>query len=242
MTATRRALLVAAPATALSALGLVAVIGVATIGANLPSGRQPAAAGTPCTALSGDAEGLDPAQQSNAKIITGVAMSRGLGPVGAAIGVTVALAESTLYNYANDGSSTLTGSADGQQLTGAERAVARESLNDPHDKVGNHLDSIGLFQQRPMTGWGSPAQLIDPATSAGLFYDRLAGERDETTWHASTNNHKGAGLLTGGGRNFSEQTRTRAVLATGEIRGFPEGTMLIFYKGLDPMLVQMTAY
>ena len=154
MTATRRALLVAAPATALSALGLVAVIGVAAIGADLPSGRQPAAAGTACAALSGDAKGLDPAQQSNAKIITGVAMSRGLGPVGAAIGVSVALAESTLYNYANDGSSTLTGSADGQQLTGAERAVARESLNYPHDRVGNNLDSIGLFQQRPMTGWG----------------------------------------------------------------------------------------
>ena len=173
MTATRRALLVAAPATALSALGLVAVIGVATIGADFPSGRQPVAAGTACTALSGDAKGLDPAQKGNAKIITGVAVSRGLGPVGAAIGVSVALAESELYNYANDGSSTLTGSADGQQLTGAERAVARESLNYPHDRVGHNLDSIGLFQQRPMTGWGLPAQLIDPATSAGLFYDRL---------------------------------------------------------------------
>jgi len=43
----------------------------------------------------------------------------------------------------------------------------------PHDKVGNNLDSIGLFQQRPMTGWGAPAQLIDPATAAGLLLDRL---------------------------------------------------------------------
>ena len=32
------------------------------------------------------------------------------------------------------------------------------------------------------------------------------------------------------------------MLDTGEIRGLPEGTMLMFYKGLDPMLVQMTAY
>ena len=59
MTATRRALLVAAPASALSALGLVAVIGVAAIGADLPSGRQLTAAGTACADLSGDANGLD---------------------------------------------------------------------------------------------------------------------------------------------------------------------------------------
>lgn len=51
--------------------------------------------------------------------------------------------------------------------------LARESLQYPRDRVGNNLDSIGLFQQRPMTGWGSPDQLIDPAISAGFFYDRL---------------------------------------------------------------------
>ncbi len=32
------------------------------------------------------------------------------------------------------------------------------------------------------------------------------------------------------------------MLTTGEIRGLPEGTMLMFYKGVDPMLVRMTAY
>jgi len=34
-----------------------------------------------------------------------------------------------------------------------------------------HLDSIGLFQQRP--SWGSAAQRMDPAISANLFLDRL---------------------------------------------------------------------
>jgi len=34
-------------------------------------------------------------------------------------------------------------------------------------------DSIGLFQQRPSQGWGSPAQLRDPAYAAGKFYDKL---------------------------------------------------------------------
>ncbi|MET4581109.1 LysM repeat protein [Conyzicola nivalis] len=33
-----------------------------------------------------------------------------------------------------------------------------------------HLDSVGLFQQRPSSGWGSVAQLTDPAHAAKLFY------------------------------------------------------------------------
>jgi hypothetical protein len=34
-------------------------------------------------------------------------------------------------------------------------------------------DSLGLFQQRPSQGWGSAAQVQDPAYAAGEFYDRL---------------------------------------------------------------------
>ena len=110
----------------------------------------------PPAAVAGTAPGLDPAQEANAKTVVGVALSRGLGPTGAAIAVAAAVAESSLYNYANDGTSTLVGSAEGRQLNDAERAVARQSLTYPHDKVGNNLDSIGLFQQRPMTGCGAP--------------------------------------------------------------------------------------
>jgi N-acetylmuramoyl-L-alanine amidase len=33
-----------------------------------------------------------------------------------------------------------------------------------------HLDSVGLFQQRPSKGWGTVAQLTDPAASALRFY------------------------------------------------------------------------
>jgi len=35
-------------------------------------------------------------------------------------------------------------------------------------------DSVGLFQQRPSQGWGTPAQIIDPRYAAGRFYARLA--------------------------------------------------------------------
>lgn len=34
-------------------------------------------------------------------------------------------------------------------------------------------DSLGLFQQRPSQGWGTPEQIMDPVYSAGIFYDRL---------------------------------------------------------------------
>src|SRR5437763_11898332 len=34
-------------------------------------------------------------------------------------------------------------------------------------------DSVGIFQQRPSQGWGTPAQLIDPAYAANAFFSHL---------------------------------------------------------------------
>ncbi|MFJ5775930.1 heavy metal transporter [Streptomyces sp. NPDC093094] len=34
-------------------------------------------------------------------------------------------------------------------------------------------DSLGLFQQRPSQGWGTPRQIMDPAYAAGMFYAHL---------------------------------------------------------------------
>jgi hypothetical protein len=34
-------------------------------------------------------------------------------------------------------------------------------------------DSLGLFQQRPSKGWGTPAQILDPVYSTRTFYTRL---------------------------------------------------------------------
>ncbi|WP_157254886.1 C40 family peptidase [Nonomuraea typhae] len=36
-----------------------------------------------------------------------------------------------------------------------------------------HLDSLGLFQQRPSQGWGTREQVLDPRYATGTFYDRL---------------------------------------------------------------------
>ena len=35
-------------------------------------------------------------------------------------------------------------------------------------------DSLGLFQQRPSQGWGTPRQLLDPVYATNAFYDALA--------------------------------------------------------------------
>ncbi|MBN1171085.1 MAG: C40 family peptidase [Micromonosporaceae bacterium] len=37
----------------------------------------------------------------------------------------------------------------------------------------NDHDSLGLFQQRPSQGWGTPAQILNPVYAATRFYQRL---------------------------------------------------------------------
>ena len=37
----------------------------------------------------------------------------------------------------------------------------------------NDHDSLGLFQQRPSAGWGTPAQVQDPAYASRKFYEKL---------------------------------------------------------------------
>jgi murein DD-endopeptidase MepM/ murein hydrolase activator NlpD len=49
-------------------------------------------------------------------------------------------------------------------------------------------DSLGLFQQRPSQGWGTPAQVMDPAYAAGQFYARLVlvtGWEQMPLWQAA---------------------------------------------------------
>src|SRR5690348_15744066 len=39
--------------------------------------------------------------------------------------------------------------------------------------AANDHDSLGLFQQRPSQGWGTPEQLTNPQYAAGAFYTAL---------------------------------------------------------------------
>ena len=38
---------------------------------------------------------------------------------------------------------------------------------------GGDRDSLGLFQQRPSQGWGTPQQILDPVHASNAFYDAL---------------------------------------------------------------------
>jgi hypothetical protein len=47
-------------------------------------------------------------------------------------------------------------------------------------------DSLGLFQQRPSQGWGSPEQVQDPVYAAGKFFDGLVKVPDWETGDLTT--------------------------------------------------------
>src|SRR5690606_9071054 len=42
----------------------------------------------------------------------------------------------------------------------------------------NDHDSLGLFQQRPSQGWGTPKQVTDPIYATNKFYDKLLSISD----------------------------------------------------------------
>jgi cell wall-associated NlpC family hydrolase len=53
-------------------------------------------------------------------------------------------------------------------------AMQESSLhNEGNLGAANNADSLGLFQQRPSQGWGTPAQIMDPLHAATGFYQHL---------------------------------------------------------------------
>lgn len=54
-------------------------------------------------------------------------------------------------------------------------------------------DSLGLFQQRPSQGWGTPEQVSNPVYSIGKFYDTLAKtSRGKNMWNTAQNVQRSA--------------------------------------------------
>ena len=43
-----------------------------------------------------------------------------------------------------------------------------------HNLTHGDRDSLGLFQQRPSQGWGTPSAILTPRLAAAAFYERLA--------------------------------------------------------------------
>jgi hypothetical protein len=144
----------AAASTAAAATSAVAVPGAAptaTLGATpapKPSKKLP-----PGHKESGPVAGLSDVQMNNAKAIVWTGVDMKMPRRALTIAVATAMQESELLNRASE--------------------VLPESKQYPHQGTGWDHDSVGLFQQRTSAGWGSVAQLMDPAYAAQAFYNAL---------------------------------------------------------------------
>lgn len=72
-----------------------------------------------------------------------------------------------------------------------ERAVVialatAEQESKLHNLSSGDRDSIGLFQQRPSQGWGTPEQIADPRYAAGRFYAALLRVKNWETMPLAT--------------------------------------------------------
>jgi hypothetical protein len=116
-----------------------------------PTPKKTAAAKKPAKPV--PVAGLSQAQMDNAAIIVQVGLAQKMAKQALIIAIATAMQESDLYNLASD--------------------VLPESFNYPHQGSGSDHDSVGLFQQRPSSGWGTIAEIMRPAYAAGAFYAAL---------------------------------------------------------------------
>lgn len=91
-----------------------------------------------------------------ATIITVGGGIEGVGRPGIKIALMAALTESSLRMLANTG-------------------TYPDSGDYPNDGNGSDHDSLGLFQMRPQSGWGTVAELMDPQYQARAFFGGSTG-------------------------------------------------------------------
>jgi hypothetical protein len=96
---------------------------------------------------------LNERQTEHARTIVRVGQERGIPEQGLVVAIATAMQETTMRNLGNP--------------------AHPRSLELPNDGVGFDHDSVGLFQQRPASGWGTVDELMDPEISAGKFYHAL---------------------------------------------------------------------
>jgi hypothetical protein len=97
--------------------------------------------------------GLNALQMNNAKRIVETAKEMGLGKRAQTIAIATALQESQLHNLAS--------------------TVYAESYDYTDEGEGSDHDSVGLFQQRPQSGWGTVKNLMRPEYAAAQFLKAL---------------------------------------------------------------------
>jgi murein DD-endopeptidase MepM/ murein hydrolase activator NlpD len=91
-----------------------------------------------------------------ATIITVGGQTADVGRAGVVVALMAALTESSLRLLANT-------------------SAYPESVSYPHDGVGSDHDSLGLYQMRPSSGWGTVAELMDPPYQARAFFGGVSG-------------------------------------------------------------------
>lgn len=103
------------------------------------------------TTADGQTITLNHTQLERAAAILATGNSENIDANGQVIALVAALTESTLRVLSNT-------------------SAYPDSASYPHDGNGSDHDSLGLFQMRPSTGWGSVANLMDPIWSSRAFY------------------------------------------------------------------------
>ncbi len=109
------------------------------------------------TTKNGETITLNKTQLTHAATIATIGgQTPGVGRPGVVVALMAALTESTLRMLANT-------------------SAYPESGNLPNDGNGSDHDSLGLFQMRPASGWGTVAELMDPSYQARAFFGGQSG-------------------------------------------------------------------
>ncbi|SJN15544.1 LysM domain / Lipoprotein NlpD [Microbacterium esteraromaticum] len=151
------ALLFLAPSTVL--IGVATLANTSAIAACAPGSLivGPIPDSLTATTRNGETITLNRQQLTHAAtIITTGSQTASVGRPGVVIALMAALTESTLRMLANTG-------------------TYPESGNYPNDGNGSDHDSLGLFQMRPQSGWGTVSELMDPHYQARAFYGGSTG-------------------------------------------------------------------
>jgi len=134
-----------------SATGAMAVLAVVLLLAVIIGGSSALQAQASCALTSGGGTvPIEAGQTAYVRTIIGVGKARAVAQKGWIVALSVALQESGLRNLSN--------------------LTYPESLSMTKDGSGSDHDSLGLFQQRPQSGWGTVAQLMNPTYEATAFF------------------------------------------------------------------------
>ncbi len=168
-------------------LGLLALVLALLAGMTLGLAGQASATAMPVRAAAAAAAGCTPipagvptksSGRAAVRTMIGIAKTMGVPRKGQIIAVMVMYQESSIRNLANDGTSLQSTywSSPGKAYW---MAVTKQSLYLPHDLFGysdgaHDTDSIGLYQQRPSSGWGNygvSTGITDPAAAVKRLLD-----------------------------------------------------------------------